>query len=177
MRHPNLLCRESSVLVVVDMQEALLPAIAGRESLLSNVRLLVESATILGIPTLVTTQYAARLGGSVIPGPTFDKLSFSCAGAEGFCEALAATGRTQVLLCGVETHICVSQTALDLLARGYQVHVSPDAVSSRTVERHKLGMERLRDSGIVPVAAEAAVYEWLERAGTLEFKAILPLVR
>ena len=177
MRHPNLLRRDDSVLVVVDVQAALLPAIAGQEGLLANVHLLVETAKILGIPTLITTQYAARLGESVVPGSSFDKLSFSCAGADGFCEALAETGRRQVLLCGVETHICVSQTAHDLLARGFQVNVAPDAVSSRTVEKHKLGMERMRDAGVLPVAAEAAVYEWLERAGTPEFKAILPLVK
>jgi len=77
----------------------------------------------------------------------------------------------------VETHICVSQTAHDLLHAGYQVHVAPDAVSARTVEKHKLGMERIRDAGIRPCAAEAAVYEWLFEAGTPEFKEILQWVR
>jgi nicotinamidase-related amidase len=77
----------------------------------------------------------------------------------------------------METHICISQTALDLVASGYQVHVAADAVSSRTMEKHKLGMERIRDSAVLPCAAEAVVYELLQQAGTPEFKAILPLVK
>ena len=158
-----------------------------RERLLANVRLLVQSAVTLGIPILPTTQYAERLGG-VVPeiaalcqdfsAPnSVDKLCFSCAGAEGFSEGLASLGRRQILLCGLETHICVSQTALDLVHAGYQVHVAADAVSSRSLEKHKLGMERMRDNHILPCAAEAAVYELLREAGTPEFKAILRLIK
>lgn len=189
-RHPNLLDRSTSVLVVVDMQEPFLSAIHGREALTENVSLLIRAARLLGVPVLPTVQYAQRMGG-VVPviadalgvalgnggGLPIDKLCFSCAGADDFTRALAATGRKQVLLCGVETHICVSQTAHDLLHAGYQVHVSPDAVSSRTLEKHKLGMERIRDAGIKPCAAEAAVFEWLYEAGTAEFKEILKLVK
>ena len=90
---------------------------------------------------------------------------------------MAASGRQQILLCGVETHICVSQTALDLVHLGYQVHIAADAVSARSLEKHKLGMERMRDSAVLPCAAEAAVYELLREAGTPEFKSILQLVR
>ncbi len=81
------------------------------------------------------------------------------------------------MLCGVETHICVSQTALDLMHRGYQVHVAADAVSSRSLEKHKLGMERMRDSSVLPCAAEAAVYELLREAGTPAFKSLLPFIK
>jgi nicotinamidase-related amidase len=183
-RHPDLLHRDDCALVVVDMQEPFLKAIHGREALTQNVLLLIHAARILGIPTLSTVQYASRMGDTVpeiadaLEGiPALDKLCFSCAGAETFTEALAATGKKQVVLCGVETHICVSQTAHDLLHAGYAVHVSPDAVSSRTLEKHKLGMERIRDAGIKPCAAEAAVYEWLYEAGTPEFKEILKLVK
>ena len=186
-RHPNLLRREESVLVVVDVQDSLLDVIHGRDALVANCLLLCRSAATLDIPILATTQYAARLGpvqpeiaqtlsAAGMPGP-IDKLTFSCAGSDDFAEALARTGRRQVVLCGVETHVCVSQTAHDLLASGLQVHVAADASSSRTLERHKLGMERIRDSGILPCASEAAVYEWLYRAGTPEFKEILKLVR
>lgn len=184
-RHPDLLDREASLLIVVDMQEPFLGAVEGRERLTQNVLLLCRAARILGVPTLATVQYAARMGG-LVPEvaealgegvEALDKLCFSCGGSEPFARMLAASGRRQVLLCGVETHICVSQTAHDLLHAGYQVHVAADAVSSRTMERHKLGMERIRDGGIKPCAAEAAVYEWLRAAGTPEFKEILTLVR
>ena len=183
--HPNLLRREETLLVVVDIQDSLLRVIHDRERLIANSVLLIEAAKILGVPILATTQYAARLGGvapeiashlpeSVLP---LDKLSFSCAGSLEFQSALAASQRRQILLCGMETHICIAQTALDLVANGYQVHVAADAVSSRTMEKHKLGMERIRDSAVLPCAAEAAVYELLQQAGTSEFKAILRLVK
>ena len=184
-RHPLLLKREASALVVVDMQEPFLGAIHERERLTANVLLLCHAARILRVPLLATVQYAARMGGIVadvaaaLPaGDTpIDKLCFSCGGSDAFLEALTAAGRRQVVLCGVETHICVSQTAHDLLHAGYQVHVAADAVSSRSLEKHKLGMERIRDASARPCAAEAAVYEWLREAGTSEFKEILKLVR
>ncbi len=172
------------MLVVIDLQERLLPAIAGSEALLENVRLLCRAAEAVGVPLIGTTQNAARLGpvvnelmNNLRSAPIIDKMTFSCAQAEAFGTALAACGRRQVLLCGVETHICISQTAHDLLEKGFQVHVAADAVSSRSVERHKLGMERIRDAGILPVSAEAAVYEWLETAESNVFKSVLGLVR
>ncbi len=187
-RHPFLLGQGTTALVVVDMQEPFLSVIHERDRLTQNVLLLCRAAVILGIPVVASVQYASRLGGVVADvasalGETFtasaalDKTCFSCAGSPDFLAALEATGRRQVLLCGVETHICVSQTAHDLLHAGYQVHVAADAVSSRTLERHKLGMERIRDAGARPCAAEAAVYEWLQQAGTPAFKEILKLVR
>lgn len=185
-RHPHVLCREDTLLVVVDMQEPFLRGIHDRERLTDNVRLLVQSAAILGVPILPTVQYAERMGGlvpeiaDVLPDPgalPLDKLCFSCASSDDFLALFAATERRQVLLCGVETHICISQTALDLSYAGSQVHVAADAVSSRSLEKHKLGMERMRDSAVLPCAAEAAVYELLREAGTPEFKAILKLVK
>lgn len=184
IRNSLLLARETSALIVVDMQEPFLGAIHGREPLSENVRLLLQAARILEVPVLATLQYASRMGGvvpevaNVLAGvEPIDKMCFSCAGSEPFIKALEATGRRQILLCGVETHICVSQTAQDLLQAGYQVHVTADAVSSRSLEKHKLGMERIRDAGVRPCATEAAVYEWLYEAGTPEFKEILKLVR
>ncbi len=186
-RHPHLLDPRQTVLIVVDMQDAFLAVMHERERLTANVRLLVQAAAALGIPVLPTTQYAGRMG-EVVPeisvlyrdhaaAPLTDKLCFSCAGAGGFLDGLASFGRRQVLLCGLETHICISQTALDLVHQGYQVHVAADAVSSRTLETHKLGMERMRDSGVLPCAAEAAVYELLGEAGTPAFKSLLPLIK
>jgi nicotinamidase-related amidase len=184
-RHPTLLGRDTSVLVVVDMQEPFLAAIHGRDALTANVLLLCQAARILRIPIIATEQYAERMG-PIIPEiaavvgdgvKPINKLSFSCAESPEFQRALVAAGRHQIVVCGVETHICVSQTAHDLIHAGYRVHVPADGVSSRTLEKHKLGMERIRDSQIKPCASEAAVYEWLRAAGTPEFKEILPLVK
>lgn len=183
-RHDTLLRRDDTVLVVVDLQESLLKIIPENDRLIKAVRLVIGSASILEIPIIVTTQYAARLGAmpealsELIPAsaPTIDKLSFSAMAHDGFSQVLKETGRSQVLLCGIETHICITQTALDLRASGYHVNVIADAVASRTFEKHKLGMERMRDNGIHPVSSDAAVYEWLVKAGTPEFKSILPLV-
>jgi nicotinamidase-related amidase len=175
--------REDSLLVAVDMQEPFLRGIHDRERLTGNVLLLLRTAAILGVPVLPTTQYAARMGGLIpavagaVTASAVDKVCFSCVGQPEFMDAVRASGRRQIVLCGVETHICVAQTALDLVALDYQVHVAADAISARTLERHKLGMERLRDSGVLPCAAEAAVYEWLREAGSPEFRSILPLVR
>ncbi len=193
-RHPTLLDPATSVLLVVDMQEPFLQVMHGRDALTANVILLCKTAAILGIPVMMTTQNVARMGpvipavvhsvpiagraiGGNSPLPVIDKMSFSCASSELFERTFGALGRKQVVLCGLETHICVSQTAHDLRYAGYQVHVVADAVSSRTLEKHKLGMERIRDAGILPCAAEAAVYEWVRVAGTAEFREILPLVK
>ena len=186
IRHPNLLNRSDTLLVIVDMQEPFLRGIAEQERLLANVSLLLQAAVILEIPVIATTQYAERMGGlipevaALLPfstGEPLDKLSFSCAGAPAFQRRLEESQRHQIVLCGVETHICVAQTALDLVHLGYQTHVVADAVSARSVEKHKLGMERVRDSAVLPCAAESAIYEWLCEAGTPEFKAILKLVK
>ncbi|HEY3328983.1 MAG TPA: isochorismatase family protein [Capsulimonadaceae bacterium] len=185
-RHPYLLDRTNTVLVAVDLQEPFLRTIHERERVISQSRLLIKAAQALGVPVITTLQYAARMGGLVpeiaelfadTAEQSFDKLVFSCCGSDEFTNAVAASGRKQVLLCGVETHICVNQTALDLLHRGYQVHVAPDAVSSRTLERHKLGMEKMRDAGVVPCASEGAVFELLYAASEPEFKAIHAIVK
>jgi nicotinamidase-related amidase len=184
-RHPTLLNRETSVLVVIDMQEPFLGVIHGREALTANVVLLCRAARLLKIPIIATEQYAERMGhvvpeiAAVLPEDCvpINKLSFSCAESEKFHHDLIAAGRHQILVCGVETHICVSQTAHDLLHAGYRVHVAADGVSSRTLEKHKLGMERIRDADIKPCATEAAVYEWLREAGTPEFKEILQQIK
>ena len=181
-----LLQPDSTLLVVVDMQSSFLRVMHNPDALTANVRLLVQSAGILGVPVVTTTQNASRLGGvapavaDVLPPDALapiDKMTFSCADSQAFMSALQSASRSQILLCGVETHICVSQTAQGLRSRGFQVHVAADAVSSRTMEKHKLGMERIRDGGAIPCAAEAAVYELLSTGDSPAFKQILPLVK
>ncbi|HEX5322474.1 MAG TPA: isochorismatase family protein [Capsulimonadaceae bacterium] len=185
-RHPWLLSRERALLCVIDLQDPFLKVIWERERLISAARLLVEAAKTLDIPLLTTVQYREKLGGvtsqiaEILPpsaSDPIDKLTFSCAANPDFRSLLSASGRDQILLCGLETHICVQQTALDLIHQGYQVHCAADAVSARSVERHKLGMEKMRDAGVIPCAAESAVFELLREAGTPEFKALQQLVK
>jgi nicotinamidase-related amidase len=184
-RHPQLLRPDDTLLVVLDMQEPFLKNIWERERVVSNVCRIMDAARILLVPTVPTLQYAERMG-SVIPEVSkrlpshslpFDKLCFSCMGSDAFQSEVQRSGRKQVLLCGVETHICVSQTAHDLLAQGYQVHVAADAVSSRTEHNWEIGLQRMSRAGVFISSTEMAIYELLYQAGTPEFRQILELVK
>ena len=185
-RHPHILDRNNTVLVAVDLQEPFLRNIHDRERVIKNCTLLIKAALTLSVPVVTTLQYADRMGGLVpeianlfqgVEPSTFDKLVFSCCGNEDFNAAVSANGRRQVLLCGVESHICVTQTSLDLIHRSHQVQVAVDAISSRTHENYLLGVEKMKANGVIPVASEGAVYEMLYAATAPEFKAILSLVK
>lgn len=181
---PNRLRRTAAGLVVVDIQERLLPAIFERERVVQNAVRLIRGAAALGIPLFATEQYRKGLGATVpevasaIPGfAPMEKLAFSACGAAGFVSTLKEKKVSDVLLCGIEAHVCVSQTCLDLLGEGFRVFVAADAVSSRTPENYRIGVERMRGAGAVIVSTEMALFELLEQAGTEEFKRILALVR
>lgn len=176
--------RTQAGLVVVDIQERLLPAIFEKERVVQNAMCLIQGAAVLEVPVFVTEQYRKGLGATVgevavvLPGfAPMEKLTFSSGGAPGFVEALQARGVKDVILCGIETHVCVSQTCLDLLDQKYRVFAAADAVSSRTPENHRCGVERMRDAGAVIVSTEMILFELLERAGTDEFKQVLALVK
>jgi len=185
-RSPYLLNREQTVLVALDLQEPFLRKIFNRHELVQKCQFLILSAQTLDIPILWTTQYCEKMG-AILPAfatdleigtpQSIDKLTFSAAANHTFTEALHGLNREQVLLCGVETHICVAQTAFDLQHLDYQVHVAADAVSSRRIEDHDLGIEKMRDRGILSNSAEGAVMELLLEAGTAEFKSILNLIK
>jgi len=201
-------------LVVIDIQEKLLPPIYEKERLVRNSQLLIRLANILSLPVIATTQYAKGLGqivpeiasllihryrderlpkgprsasesldadtvsGSVSSETThyqpLDKLEFGCFGNGEFCSRVARlSGRNTLLLCGMETHICVLQTALGALNQGHIVHVAADAVSSRTELNWKLGLERMRDAGAVISSTEMMIYELLGKSGSPEFKEML----
>ncbi len=170
-----------TALVVVDMQERLLPVIHDNLRVVSNTRLLLRAARVLELPVLLTTQYLKGLGPThaevaelAAPAAPFDKLSFSCFGSTDFKRALAATGRTTLLLCGVEAHICVLQTGLDALEAGYQVHLVVDATGSRVAQNADLGHRRLERAGALLSSTEMAIYELLGASGTPAFKSLLP---
>jgi len=173
-------------LVVVDIQEKLLPPIWENERLVRNSQLLIRLAGILKIPALVTTQYARGLGNTVaqiaslLPDSApIDKLMFSCFGSDAFCSSMKRLPgqRTTVLLCGMEAHICVAQTALAALREGYVVHVASDAASSRTEWNWRVGLERMRAAGAVISSTEMIIYELLRSSGAPAFKEMLPYLK
>jgi len=173
-------------LVVVDIQEKLLPPIFQREQMVKNAQLLIRTAAILGIPALVTTQYARGLGptvaqiASLLPGTeAMDKQLFSCFGSEAFCGALKRLPgqRNTLLLCGMEAHICVMQTALAGLRAGYLVHVASDAVGSRSEWNWKIGLDRMHAAGAVISSTEMMMYELMKSSGSAAFKELLPYLK
>jgi nicotinamidase-related amidase len=174
---------EASVLLVVDEQPAFMQSIWEADRVVRRTEFLLQVCSLLGVPSLATEQNRERMGGTNaclllhLQRPPFGKMAFSCCGSVEFTTALKETGRRQVVLVGVETHICVSQTAIDLLNDGFEVMVCPDAVSARSVEMHKIGMERMRDSGVLPIHSEAVVYEWLGSAEHPAFRDALKLVK
>src|SRR5690242_4271251 len=170
------------VLIVIDIQEKLLPPVFERDRLVKNSQLLIRAAGILNLPTLATTQYAKGLGETVsdvkslLPSGAIDKQMFSCFGSDVFCSMLKRLPgrRNTLLLCGMESHICVAQTALNALREGYLVHVASDAVSSRTEWNWKIGLERMRAAGAVLSSTEMMIYELLRSSDTSAFKQMLP---
>src|SRR5215204_5890165 len=155
-----MLRRDDTTLVVVDVQEAFRPAVLDFERVAQNTAVLVEGARAMGLPVVATEQYPEGLGATVpevaehLPGKPLDKVRFSAAAADGF----SLDGRDQVLVCGIEAHVCVSQTALALLAEGREVHVPRDAVTSRTEENREVGLRRMEREGAVITSVEAALF-------------------
>jgi nicotinamidase-related amidase len=169
-------------LVVIDIQEKLLPPIFQKEQLVRNSQLLIRLAGILRIPTLLTTQYSKGLGNTVadvaaiLPETqAIEKQVFSCFGSDLFCSTLKRLpgNRNTVILCGMESHICVAQTALAALREGYLVHVASDAVGSRTEWNWKVGLDRMRAAGAVISSTEMVIYEALRSSDTSAFKDML----
>jgi len=177
---------ERCALLVIDIQEKLLPPIFQKEQLLRNAQLLIRAADILRVPAIVSTQYAKGLGGTVPEVASLlreteaiDKNLFSCFGSEAFCTLLKRLpgNRNTLLLCGMESHICVMQTALAALREGYIVHVASDAVSSRTEWNWKIGLERMRAAGAVISSTEMMIYELMRSSGSPAFKEMLPYLK
>jgi nicotinamidase-related amidase len=171
-----LLARDRAALVVVDVQEGFRSYAAFAGVAAASAKLL-EAARLLEVPALVSEQYPKGLGHTAAEvglerEPRIEKTVFSAVRADGF----ELAGRDQVVVCGIETHVCVSQTVHDLLERGVEVHVPADAVGSRHQIDYERGLERMERAGAVVTTVEAALFELLERAGTPEFKAVQKLV-
>jgi nicotinamidase-related amidase len=178
-----LLAADDCVLLVVDIQERLAPAISGGTEVIARTDILLAAAARLGVPVVATEQYPKGLGHTDrrldLPEttPTFAKLDFSAAAEPSIVAHLRELDRRRAVLCGMETHVCVLQTALGLRTLGYEVAVVADAVGSRHPERRQLGLERMRDAGVAIVDSEMVVFEWLGAAGTPQFKELSRLIR
>ncbi len=180
MSHPSLLDRDRAALVVVDVQEAFRPAVEAFEGTAGRVAVLVRGARELGVPVHVTEQYPKGLGRTVPEvadalgdDADVEKTVFSACRAEGF----DLDGRDQAIVCGIETHVCVSQTVHDLLDQGVQVHVAVDAVSSRASADKQVGLDKMERAGALPSSVETALLELVGAAGSDEFKAIQGLIK
>lgn len=180
-KHDRLARREDCVLVVIDAQEKLLPVIHEHEAVVANMAKLVKFAGIVGLPVVLTEQM--KLGATVpevaladLQAPALAKISFDCFGCDDFAAKIKDLKRKTLIVCGVEAHICVFQTALTAL-EDFRVQVVSDAVGSRAPHNWLVALERLRKAGCVITSTEMFIYEILRQAGTDEFKATLPLVK
>jgi nicotinamidase-related amidase len=178
---PAKLNRERAALVVVDVQEAFRKALPDFEQVAASVATLIDGATAMGLPIIVTEQYPQGLGETVpevaehLPAGSepIDKLCFSAAEADGF----DLGDRDQALVCGIETHVCVNQTVIDLIAGGVETHVSGDAVGSRTASNRELGLHKMERAGAVLTSVETALFELLRSSDAAEFKQVQALVK
>ncbi|MBS1911502.1 MAG: hydrolase [Bacteroidetes bacterium] len=177
--------RSHVLLVVVDVQERMMPAIADHETVLSNILKLIEGCHVLGIPMLVTEQYPKGLGQTVLQAreamgewyTPIEKMSFSACGEFEFMNRVETSGRGTIILCGVEAHICVSQTAHDLRNLGYTVEVTADAVGSRTEVNYRIAIDRMARHGIGITSVETVLFELMDSADIPEFKAVQAIVK
>lgn len=173
-----------TALVVIDVQERLAPAIAGLDDVIGGIQTLLKAAGQLDVPILASEQYPKGLGTTIgpvaallPPGSIVEKTHFSCAEEPRFFDRLAETGRRQVVMCGIESHVCVLQTALGLSERGMACFVVADAVGSRREENKDLALQRLRQAGVAIVTVEMVLFEWMHRAGTEVFRTVSKLIR
>ena len=182
--HPHLLQRESAVLVIVDVQDRLHAEVIRRDAVASNIVRLAEAAKVLKLPVVVTEHAVKAFGPTIEPvraalaeyAPVH-KIAFSCFGSDEFRGKLESLGRRQVVIAGYETHVCTCQTALDAVAAGYSVHLVRDATSCRSEENYATGLEKMAGAGVIPASAETVIFELLQRAGTDEFRALLPVIK
>lgn len=183
-RHDDLLRRDDVVLLVVDMQEKLLQRIHDHERIQRRLNVLVQGALALGVPLLYTEHYPTGLGPTepklkqLLNGVTcVEKETFSCVREPKLLKVLRDSERTQVVVAGIETHICILQTALDLVAEGFSVHCPTDAVGSRVAESKQVGLRRMEKHGVTVTTTESVLFELMERANTDAFRSVLPLLR
>lgn len=175
--------RDSCVFILIDIQEKFLPVIYDIQGVIDNANRLVQSASILNIPLLVTEQYPKGLGRTVndiklgSDQEIIEKISFDCFGCDEFVNKIDQINRPSLVIFGIEAHVCVLKTTLSALSRSYEVHLIADAVSSRTQRNRDIAIERMRQSGAFIASTEMILFQLMDKAGTDEFKAISKLVK
>ncbi len=181
--HPTILNRNSAALLIIDVQDRLVKAMNNHQSVEDGITLLQQGMQLLNVPTLITEQYPRGLGNTVLsiadkaPHSTvIEKTTFSCCGEQSFWPALAAMERQQIIVTGMETHVCVLQTVLDLINAGYQVHLPFDATCSRNDANRDNAIQRMQQAGAVITNVESVLFELLRAAGSAEFKTISKLI-
>lgn len=185
MRHENTLDAGQTALVVIDMQEAFRASISDFAEVAARVALMAHAAQLLGVPVIVTEQYPKGLGHTageiraVLPAALapFEKTAFSSCGAPEFVAQLTGHGARQVLVCGIEAHVCVNQTTHDLLARGFQVHLLTECITARAAHNRQAGLAKMQQSGALPASIEMALFELMRDAAHAQFKAVQKLIK
>jgi nicotinamidase-related amidase len=181
-RSPELMNREESALLVVDAQVKLLEIVPGNKQIVWNIRRLLDAARILGVPIAATEQYPDKLSPTAAElkeriGPAPDKLCFSACVCGDIFEKWKNDNRFRVLVCGIETHVCIMQTALDLAAAGFEPYVAVNAVGARYAIDHETALRRMESAGVIVTTTEAAMFEWCKTAEAPEFKQISALAK
>ena len=183
IRHSAILKRETTALLIIDIQERIIAAMQNHVRVIENALKLVRGFKVMNLPVYYTEQYPKGLGGTVqilkneLESDAVQKMSFSCFGAGDLFRELIAKGITQIVTCGVESHVCVQQSALDLVANGFKVYLAADAASSRRELDYNMAMDRMRSHGIEVTTTESILFELLNVCGTDEFKAVSKIVK
>ena len=185
MRHENTLDAAQTALVIIDMQEGFRSSISDFAEVAARIALVAHAAQLLGLPVLLTEQYPKGLGRTageiraVLPAALepIEKTAFSSCGAQTFVNELGRVGARQVLVCGIEAHVCVNQTTHDLLARGYQVHLLAECITARAAHNRETGLAKMQQSGALPSSIEMALFELMRDAAHEQFKAVQKLIK
>ncbi len=182
-RHPKLLRKEDTALLIIDVQEKILPVINEHERVIENALKLIRGFKVMNLPVYYTEQYPKGLGPTTtqlteeLHGEAVQKMTFSCYDAGDLFKELVQKDVKQVVVCGIESHVCVQQTVLDLMANGFQVDLAADAVSSRRQFDYETALNRMRNNGAEVTTTESILFELLDVCGTDEFKAVSKLVK
>ena len=176
--------RDEALLLVVDIQKVMFDLCVEKDRVEKNLEALIDTAATLGLPAIFTEHNAEKLGGfepSLLErspdSPVLNKVEFGCFGNRAIREAVDSSGKKTILLAGIESHVCIFQTAAQALSAGYAVHVVADAVSARSKSNVKIGLKRMRDAGAVLTSVEMAIFELLAKAATDDFRQMLPVVK
>jgi nicotinamidase-related amidase len=175
--------KDDTVFIMIDIQEKFLPVIYDIQSVIENANRVVKSSSILNIPLIITEQYPKGLGPTIDEiqiednQSVIEKITFDCFGCDEFAYALDSLNRKCLIIFGIEAHVCILQTCLRAVEKGYEVYVIADAVSSRTQNNRNIALERMRQSGVFVASTEMILFQLMDRAGTDEFKAISKLVK